>query len=40
MDTLSENELTQFKQWVADKKEAAEYEIWKKKQARRADKKR
>ena len=37
MDTLSEEELMQFKEWVAAKKESAEYEIWKKKQDRRAE---
>ncbi len=36
MDTLSEEELLLFKEWVAKKKEAAEMEIWKKKQAQRA----
>ena len=37
MDTLSEEEMLQFKEWVAVKKNAAGYEIWKKKQAQRAE---
>jgi len=36
MDTLSEEELLQFKKWIAIKQETAEEEIWKKKQAERA----
>ena len=38
MDTLSEEELLQFREWVAKKKEGAEEEIWKKKRAQRAEK--
>ena len=37
MDTLSKEELLQFKEWIAKKKEGAEEEIWKKKQAQRAE---
>ena len=37
MNTLSEVELQQFKKWVAEKKKSAEYEIWKRKQAQRAE---
>jgi hypothetical protein len=37
MDTLSEADLIRFKEWVAEKKESAEYEIWKRKQAERAE---
>lgn len=37
MDTLSKEELIRFKEWVAEKKESAEYEIWKRKQAQRAE---
>ncbi len=36
MDTLSEQELIEFKKWVAKKKEAAEFEIWQKSRAQRA----
>lgn len=38
MDTLSKEELLQFKEWLAKKREGAEEEIWKKKQAQRAEK--
>ena len=37
MDTLTKEELIEFKKWVAKKKEIAEEEIWKKKQAQRAE---
>ena len=36
MDTLSNEELILFKEWVANKKEGAEERIWKEKQALRA----
>ena len=36
MDTLSKEELLQFKKWVAKKKEGAEVDIWKGKQEKRA----
>jgi hypothetical protein len=39
MDTLSKDELLQFKEWIAKKKEGAEEEIWKKKQVQRAERK-
>jgi hypothetical protein len=37
MDSLSEEELLQFKEWITMKKETAEYLIWKRKQAERAE---
>lgn len=37
MDTLTKEELIEFRKWVAKKKESAEEEIWKKNQAQRAE---